>query len=89
MTRTPQVLRRAVFSVFALSLAVAPLFSLQAQGNNAAAQIAADKALLAKETYQMPPEAIAKLVLAPRHLNVSLSAPSLAQHVPSWAIRPS
>jgi dipeptidyl aminopeptidase/acylaminoacyl peptidase len=73
MMKTPQVLRRAVFSVFALSLAVAPLI---AQGNNAAAQIAADKALLAKETYQMPPEAIAKLVLAPRHLNVSLSAPS-------------
>jgi len=37
-----------------------------AQGNNVAAQIAADKALLAKETYQLPPAEIMKLVTAPR-----------------------
>jgi hypothetical protein len=70
------VYRRVLSSFFVLSLVVAPVFSALAQGNDAAAQIAADKALLAKETYQMPPDAIAKLVLAPRHLNVSLSQPS-------------
>jgi dipeptidyl aminopeptidase/acylaminoacyl peptidase len=73
MIRTPKVLRRTLASFFVLSFVVAPLI---AQGNDAAAQIAADKALLAKESYQMPPDAIAKLVLAPRHLNVSLSQPS-------------
>jgi len=48
----------------------------RAQNSEQAAAIAADKALLAKETYQMPPAEIAKLVMAPRHLNVSLSLPS-------------
>ena len=32
--------------------------------------------VLAKESYVRPPEAIAKLVTAPRHLNVSLTTPS-------------
>jgi dipeptidyl aminopeptidase/acylaminoacyl peptidase len=68
MISTKQLLRLAAGSLFALPL--------MAQGNDAAAAIAADKALLAKEGYQVPPDAIAKLVLAPRHLNVSLSQPS-------------
>lgn len=48
----------------------------RAQGNDVAAQVAADKALLAKETYVQPPAEILKLVTAPRHLNVSLTQPS-------------
>jgi dipeptidyl aminopeptidase/acylaminoacyl peptidase len=68
MITTKQLLRLA--SGFLLAV---PLF---AQGNDAAAAIAADKALLAKEGYQVPPDAIAKLVLAPRHLNVTLAQPS-------------
>ena len=47
-----------------------------AQNADPASAIAADKALLAKETYQLPPAEIAKLVTAPRHLNVSLGLPS-------------
>jgi len=48
-----------------------------AQANaDVAAKIAADRALLAKEGYQMPPADIVKLVTAPRHLNVSLTAAS-------------
>jgi dipeptidyl aminopeptidase/acylaminoacyl peptidase len=56
-----------------LSLAFAPV---GAQNSDAAASIAASKALLAKETYQMPPAEIAKLVTAPRHLNVLLGQAS-------------
>ena len=73
MLRTPRVLRLASSAFFTLSLAVAPA---RAQGNDATAQIAADKALLAKETYQLPPAEIMRLVTAPRHLNVSLAQPS-------------
>ncbi|MDA1080535.1 MAG: hypothetical protein O2973_02485, partial [Gemmatimonadetes bacterium] len=57
-----------------LSLLVVPV---RAQGNvNAAAQMAADRELLAKEGYQLPPAEIAKLVTAPRHLNIALNQPS-------------
>jgi dipeptidyl aminopeptidase/acylaminoacyl peptidase len=38
--------------------------------------LAANRAILAAETYQVPPADIAKLVMAPRHLNVTLSQPS-------------
>lgn len=38
--------------------------------------IAANRALLARESYVTPPGPIAELVNAPRHLNVSLSQPS-------------
>jgi dipeptidyl aminopeptidase/acylaminoacyl peptidase len=71
MISTKQILRLACAvscSLFALPLV--------AQSNDAAAAIAADKALLAKEGYQVPPDAIAKIVMAPRHLNVSLTNPS-------------
>ncbi|MEA3245957.1 MAG: prolyl oligopeptidase family serine peptidase [Gemmatimonadota bacterium] len=57
----------------AVLLAVAPL---SAQNGDAAAQMAADRALLVKEGYQAPPEVIAKLVTAPRHLNIQLSTAS-------------
>ena len=65
---------RLASALFFLSSLVA--LRAGAQGNDAAAQVAAQKALLAKETYQMPPAEIAKLVTAPRHLNVSLAQPS-------------
>ena len=41
-----------------------------------AGSVEAARELLAKEAYVKPPEAIAKLVTAPRHLNVSLTQPS-------------
>ncbi len=58
---------------------VALLFAAQAlhaQQSTVAQQIAADRALLAKESYVTPPPEIAKLVTAPRYLNVALTAPS-------------
>ncbi|MCC6243302.1 MAG: prolyl oligopeptidase family serine peptidase [Gemmatimonadaceae bacterium] len=69
----PSCARLLSGSLLFLSLAARPAFS---QNGDQAAAIAADKALLAKETYQAPPPEIAKLVTAPRHLNVSLTAPS-------------
>lgn len=41
-----------------------------------AAQLAAARARLAVESYTTPPEAVARLVTAPRHLNVSVSLQS-------------
>jgi dipeptidyl aminopeptidase/acylaminoacyl peptidase len=41
-----------------------------------AAQLAADRALLAQETYQLPPADIVRLATAPRFQNVSLTQPS-------------
>ncbi len=71
---TPSALLRSVGrTITGLLLVAAPL---AAQGNDAAAQMAADRALLAREGYQLPPEAIAKMVTAPRHLNVQLTAAS-------------
>jgi len=71
MTWTHPLLRRVSGGLLGLLLAVAPLL---AQGNqDANSAIKASKELLAKEGYQVPPPEIAKLVLAPRHLNVSLS----------------
>jgi dipeptidyl aminopeptidase/acylaminoacyl peptidase len=66
------LLRLLSVSIVALALPAAA----HAQNAEQANAIAADKALLAKETYQMPPAEIAKLVTAPRHLNVSLGQPS-------------
>lgn len=60
----------AVFAAAALPL------RLHAQASNVAEQIAADRALLAKEVYVTPPAAIEKLVTAPRQTNVSLSLQS-------------
>lgn len=76
MMRTPRILgilRLASGAFFTLSLGAVPML---AQANDPAAAIAADKALLAKEGYQLPPAEIVKLVTAPRHLNVSLGQPS-------------
>lgn len=74
MPSVPSI-RRFAGAFFALSL-VAVQATAQGNSNDAAAQVAAAKALLAKEGYQAPPAEIAKLVLAPRHLNVSLAQPS-------------
>ncbi|HUG27606.1 MAG TPA: prolyl oligopeptidase family serine peptidase [Gemmatimonadales bacterium] len=41
-----------------------------------AAQLAAARARLAVESYTMPPEAVARLVTAPRHLNISVTMQS-------------
>jgi dipeptidyl aminopeptidase/acylaminoacyl peptidase len=46
-----------------------------AQDTNAGA-IEAARELLAREAYVRPPDVIAKLVTAPRHLNISLTQPS-------------
>ena len=77
MTRTRSLpalaLRAASHSAVALMLFV---LQLHAQQASVAQQIAADRALLAKETYQLPPPEIVKLVTAPRYLNVALTTPS-------------
>jgi dipeptidyl aminopeptidase/acylaminoacyl peptidase len=77
MTRTralPILLFRAALqSALALMLLVV---HLHAQQVAVAQQIAADRALLAKESYQLPPPEIVRLVTAPRYLNVSLTSPS-------------
>ena len=67
-------LRAIAWSAFAGCAVVLPLHA-QTQ-NDAAAQIAADRALLASESYVLPPKGIVDLVTAPRHLNVSLTQPS-------------
>ena len=73
MSRSFPLARRLTAIAFGAMAAVPVL----AQGNaNPSAQIAADKAILAKESYLAPPPEIAKLVTAPRHLNVSLASPS-------------
>ena len=73
MSRSFPLARRLTAIAFGAMAAVPVL----AQGNaDPSAQIAADKAILAKESYLAPPPEIAKLVTAPRHLNVSLASPS-------------
>jgi dipeptidyl aminopeptidase/acylaminoacyl peptidase len=57
-----------------LVLAAMPLAAQQNQ--DVPPWLAADRAILSKDTYQLPPAEIASLVTAPRHLNVSLSQPS-------------
>jgi dipeptidyl aminopeptidase/acylaminoacyl peptidase len=68
MTRTRSLL------LLTLVLAAMPLAAQQNQ--DVPPWLAADRAILSKDTYQVPPAEIAKLVTAPRHLNVSLSQPS-------------
>ncbi len=69
--------RSALGILLAAAIAGAPL---AAQGRpskpEAAAQVAADLALLQKETYVEPPAEIVKLVTAPRYQNVLLTQPS-------------
>jgi dipeptidyl aminopeptidase/acylaminoacyl peptidase len=65
--------RLAFRGVLAWALAALPLAAQQAAPPDVAAQLAADRALLAKETYQVPPPEVAKLVTAPRWKNVSLT----------------
>ena len=62
-----------LFSMWCATLLVA-----QAPAARAAVpdELAASRARLAAETYVTPPEEIARLVTAPRHLNFSLSRPS-------------
>ncbi|MDE3152151.1 MAG: hypothetical protein KGL93_07880, partial [Gemmatimonadota bacterium] len=62
---------RALF-VAALAASVLPGV-LRAQSSTTPEQIAADRALLAKEVYVTPPPAIEKLVTAPRYRNVTLT----------------
>jgi len=63
---------------FALGLAALAVWSgsVIAQSNDADAAIKAAKETLAKEAYTAPSADLTKLVLAPRHLNISLSNPS-------------
>ncbi len=50
--------------------------ALHAQRPDVAQQLAADRALLANETYVTPPPEIQNLVTAPRYQNVALTSPS-------------
>ena len=62
----------ASYTFAALAFIAAPLHAQQ----DVAQQIAADRAILARETYQAPPPAITRLVTAPRYQNVTLALPS-------------
>jgi dipeptidyl aminopeptidase/acylaminoacyl peptidase len=65
---------------FRVAMLMGVAMSLRAQQAQNQADVppwlAADKALLAAESYQAPPADILKLVTAPRHLNVTLAQPS-------------
>ncbi len=75
MARLPS-LRRFHAAWGALALLTVAAQALSAQSSNVAEQIAADRALLAKEVYITPPAEIAKLVTAPRYRNVTLTMQS-------------
>ena len=79
MTRIPSIpARRLVLRVLILAAFAATTLpaALRAQRSNVAEQIAADRALLAKEVYVTPPPAIEQLVTAPRYRNVTLGMQS-------------
>ena len=69
---TSKRLTEAVLSLALLLVLNAPAVAQDAN----ASSIESAKELLAKESYVRPPDAIAKMVTAPRHLNVSLTQPS-------------
>src|SRR3712207_7726208 len=60
-------------AILALTAASFPAAGQSAQQQNGELQSLRDR--LAKETYVTPPAEIARLVTAPRHLNVTLSEP--------------
>ena len=62
-----------LFSMWSASLLVAQAPAGRAPVSD---DLAASRARLAAETYVTPPDEIAQLVTAPRHLNVTLSRPS-------------
>ena len=67
-------MRRALVVLGCSFLAVFLARTAPAQDTNAGVDAARE--VLAKEAYVRPPDVIAKLVTAPRHLNVSLTQPS-------------
>ncbi len=77
--RIRNLLRFSSYGAMLLALATMPARAQQRSQNSqqdVAAQVAADRALLAKESYVQPPKEIVDLVTAPRYLNVSLTQPS-------------
>src|SRR5688572_19150088 len=68
-------IKRMTEALLALALLLVAIAPASAQDANASS-IEAAKEVLAKEAYVRPPDVIAKLVTAPRHLNVSLTQPS-------------
>ncbi len=75
MMRSLRSVPIALLSALTLALAALPLAAQNSQAI-VAAQLAADRELLAKESYITPPAEIVRLVTAPRHLNVTLTQPS-------------
>src|SRR5688572_12905469 len=71
MPTMKRVVSAGLFTLLVLTFGPAAL----AQDTNAGS-VEAARELLAKEAYVKPPDAIARLVTAPRHLNVSLTQPS-------------
>ena len=79
MLRTRPTTLRAVAGVAFLTFASvlgAQASTARDTSSSLPAWLAANRAQLNKETYTQPAEGIAKLVAAPRHLNVALSQPS-------------
>jgi dipeptidyl aminopeptidase/acylaminoacyl peptidase len=70
--------QRTACALIALAFVSLPLAAQQNRpaDQDAAAEIAAAREVLAKESYVSPPPEIARLVTAPRHLNVSLTVAS-------------
>jgi dipeptidyl aminopeptidase/acylaminoacyl peptidase len=76
MTRIRTAFSLASRGAMALALVAFPLVAQQNGQGDTQAQIAAKREVLSKQTYVEPPAEIAKLITAPRHLNVTLSQPS-------------
>lgn len=71
-------IRRAMARALLFSLLAAPMAAqtTSSASTEVAAQLAAARERLAVETYTTPPDAVARLVTAPRHLNVSVTLQS-------------
>ena len=78
MMQTHRISQRWLLRVAGIAVIALPLGAQQSgpTDQEALARVAAARELLAKESYVVPPPEIAKLVTAPRHLNVSLTQPS-------------
>src|ERR1051325_5698792 len=67
-----RAVRALLFAVVAIPLPLVAQNTRQQTKQDAPAWYTADRAILAKESYTQPPSEIARLVTAPRHLNVAL-----------------
>ena len=72
--RFKRIISLASAAAFSLTFIAGPVVAQSSP--DAANKMAADRAVLAKEGYLAPPAEISRMVMAPRHLNVTLAQPS-------------